>query len=164
MSLSSVERHNIQYLHYDDVPASALQAVLDGRPLWMVKGPSHLFRRFKPDNIMHAIHDDVLPLYATLRATYGGRSASERDGRAECVTAAAARGPCAAAAPARAHAHVVPPRSDARLAGEWQKQQLVALDDFAASMPTSPLYAALSVRPLLFLQDLAARRGLVCFE
>jgi protein O-mannose beta-1,4-N-acetylglucosaminyltransferase len=74
VSLSSAERHNIQYLHYDDLPASALETVLAGRPLWMVGGLSHLFRRFKPDNVMHAVHDDILPLFSTLKAMHGGGS------------------------------------------------------------------------------------------
>lgn len=31
----------------------------------------HILRRFKPNNIMHVLHDDILPLYYTLRELVG---------------------------------------------------------------------------------------------
>jgi hypothetical protein len=34
----------------------------------MVTEPVFLMHRFKPDNIMHVLHDDLLPLYARLEA------------------------------------------------------------------------------------------------
>eukprot|EP00045_Choanoeca_perplexa_P010109 m.101067 g.101067 ORF g.101067 m.101067 type:complete len:555 (-) comp15157_c0_seq2:41-1705(-) len=69
LSLSSVERHNIQYFNYADMPTDFL-STLDG-PMYMVQPKALLFRRFKPDNIMHALHDDVLPVYATLQEMDG---------------------------------------------------------------------------------------------
>lgn len=33
----------------------------------IIPGQTLIMSRFKPDNLMHLIHDDILPLYATIR-------------------------------------------------------------------------------------------------
>ena len=62
--MSSVEDHNMQYFNYLDYPVNALESfpnitVLDDFTL--------IFHRFNPENIMHVFHDDLLPLYHTMR-------------------------------------------------------------------------------------------------
>lgn len=42
----------------------------------MVSRHVHLFKRFKPDNIMHVLHDDLLPLFHTLNEV--GLSSGEK--------------------------------------------------------------------------------------
>lgn len=48
--------------------------------------------------------------------------------------------------------------------GAWQQQQLVAVDGFPPDMPTAPLYATISVKPMLFLANFTALQGVTCFE
>ncbi|EDQ90956.1 uncharacterized protein MONBRDRAFT_31627 [Monosiga brevicollis MX1] len=70
ISLSSVERHNVQHWDFVDVDVDYLSTVSND-DIELVTVPALLYRRFKPDNIMHALHDDMLPLFATLLETWG---------------------------------------------------------------------------------------------
>ncbi|XP_078607616.1 protein O-linked-mannose beta-1,4-N-acetylglucosaminyltransferase 2-like [Branchiostoma floridae x Branchiostoma japonicum] len=64
VDLSSVPDHNTQYFQYVDLPASALT---DFKKVKIYPGTSLIFNRFNPDNLMHVFHDDLLPIYSTLR-------------------------------------------------------------------------------------------------
>lgn len=37
-----------------------------------MKGPMFLLNRFKPDNLMHALHDDLLPLFSRYESLCSG--------------------------------------------------------------------------------------------
>lgn len=65
LELSTVIDHNIHYFNFVDFPASFLSNI--DRNISFLKGKTILFHRFMPDNIMHIIHDDLLPLYYTLK-------------------------------------------------------------------------------------------------
>ncbi|ELU14792.1 hypothetical protein CAPTEDRAFT_132480 [Capitella teleta] len=65
LDFSSVKNHNTQYFNYIDVPSESARSIL-GRPT-VISTRSLLFRRFNPSNIMHAFHDDLLPMFHTLR-------------------------------------------------------------------------------------------------
>ena len=67
-SVGGVADHNLLHFTYTDVPAGALSALAGGAAanVTWVQGTSVLLYRFKPDNVMHVMHDDVIPLYHTL--------------------------------------------------------------------------------------------------
>ncbi|CAB4020713.1 O-linked-mannose beta-1,4-N-acetylglucosaminyltransferase 2 [Paramuricea clavata] len=64
LDLSSINDHNLQYFNFQDAPVSALKYFSE---IVHIDHPSLLFHRFNPENIMHVIHDDLLPLFYTLR-------------------------------------------------------------------------------------------------
>ncbi|XP_078368595.1 protein O-linked-mannose beta-1,4-N-acetylglucosaminyltransferase 2-like [Oculina patagonica] len=64
LDMSSVEDHNTQYFNYIDYPVAALESFSN---ITMLDDFSFIFHRFNPDNIMHVFHDDLLPLYHTVR-------------------------------------------------------------------------------------------------
>ncbi|XP_031796328.1 protein O-linked-mannose beta-1,4-N-acetylglucosaminyltransferase 2 [Sarcophilus harrisii] len=64
LDLSSVEDHNTQYFNFVELPAAALRALPPARFLPDV---ALIANRFNPDNLMHIFHDDLLPLFYTLR-------------------------------------------------------------------------------------------------
>lgn len=59
----------------DEFPQSAVNIeILYSNNLTLsnfIQPSSYLLTRFKPDNLMHVIHDDVLPLYSVLEKQYG---------------------------------------------------------------------------------------------
>ena len=65
LRLSSVANHSAYDFGYDTLPAAAASHVLRGARLLMT--PAVVFARFHPHNLMHVIHDDLLPLHHTLR-------------------------------------------------------------------------------------------------
>ena len=64
IDMSSVEDHNTQYFNYVDYPVSALDTFAN---ITIIDGFSLIFHRFNTENIMHVVHDDLLPLYHTMR-------------------------------------------------------------------------------------------------
>lgn len=64
LDMSSVEDHNTQYFNYVDYPVNALENFTNAT---MLDDFSLMFHRFYAENIMHVIHDDLLPLYHTIR-------------------------------------------------------------------------------------------------
>ena len=70
LDLSSVQNHNTQYFNFVDVPSHLSEKLLLGVKL--VSKTSLIFNRFHLDNIMHVMHDDLLPLYTTLCMINGG--------------------------------------------------------------------------------------------
>ena len=64
LDMSSVRDHNTQYFNYVDLPAPSLGNYGDVK---MIRNTVLAFHRFNPDNLMHVFHDDLLPLFSTLR-------------------------------------------------------------------------------------------------
>lgn len=64
VDLSSVENHNALQMLPTDVLASKVGELHPS--IVMVDEPTLLLYRFKPDNLMHVVHDDLLPLFHTL--------------------------------------------------------------------------------------------------
>lgn len=64
LDMSSVRDHNTQYFNFMDADADKMQSVLDG--VAVVERTSLIFRRFHPDNLMHVLHDDLIPLFHTI--------------------------------------------------------------------------------------------------
>ena len=72
LDMSSVMDHNTQYFNYMDADAAKMQSVVDDAIV--VKQTSLVFRRFHPDNLMHVLHDDLLPLFHTVSTLPFARS------------------------------------------------------------------------------------------
>lgn len=71
--LGSVEHNNFHF-HYVEVDHSEYRRVFADHKLVRITGLTLIFSRFKPDNLMHSIHDDLLPLYNTLHSLQFGSS------------------------------------------------------------------------------------------
>ena len=67
LDMSSVSDHNTQQFEFVDLPVSALFDEIGQfrQPVKFHVGVSVIFKRFNPGNLMHVIHDDLLPLYLT---------------------------------------------------------------------------------------------------
>ncbi|XP_059156050.1 protein O-linked-mannose beta-1,4-N-acetylglucosaminyltransferase 2-like [Physella acuta] len=63
INLSTVPGHNAHMLSLVTIPTESLSKF---SVAWL-DGTSIIMSRFKPDNIMHVLHDDILPLFHTLR-------------------------------------------------------------------------------------------------
>lgn len=61
--LSSVKDHSAHYFNFVDYPVDAAKKL----NIQTVSGTALVFKRFKPDNLMHVLHDDLLPIYVTLQ-------------------------------------------------------------------------------------------------
>ncbi|XP_014664185.1 PREDICTED: protein O-linked-mannose beta-1,4-N-acetylglucosaminyltransferase 2-like [Priapulus caudatus] len=59
---SSVRNHGANHFNFAEYPLEAARNF----NVQVVPGVTLAFNRFKPDNLMHAIHDDLLPMYETL--------------------------------------------------------------------------------------------------
>ncbi|RWS10449.1 protein O-linked-mannose beta-1:4-N-acetylglucosaminyltransferase 2-like protein [Dinothrombium tinctorium] len=66
--LSSIEDHNKYYFNYVELPFRHFQTLIANYnyTLRFVENRTFIFGRFKPDNLMHLLHDDIIPLFATL--------------------------------------------------------------------------------------------------
>ncbi|KAH9502622.1 Protein O-linked-mannose beta-1,4-N-acetylglucosaminyltransferase 2 [Bulinus truncatus] len=62
MNLSTVPGHNAHLLSLVSIPAESLRKF----SIAIVDKTTFIMSRFKPDNIMHVLHDDILPLFNTL--------------------------------------------------------------------------------------------------
>lgn len=67
LQLSNVFDYNGHDLDLIDLKSSTFD---HSKVKWM-KGQSLIFSRFKPDNIMHVLHDDIFPLHFTLNLITG---------------------------------------------------------------------------------------------
>lgn len=63
--LSSIE-HNAFHFNYVDVDYEDYRSPLSDYKLAFIRDFTLIYARFKPDNLMHLIHDDLLPLFNTL--------------------------------------------------------------------------------------------------
>lgn len=64
LDLSSVEDHNTQYFNFLELPAAALKFM--SKPVF-VPDVTLILNRFNPDNLMHVFHDDLLPVFYTMK-------------------------------------------------------------------------------------------------
>lgn len=64
LDLSSVEDHNTQYFNFLELPAAALKFM--AKPVF-VPDVTLILNRFNPDNLMHVFHDDLLPVFYTMK-------------------------------------------------------------------------------------------------
>ncbi|XP_013084795.2 protein O-linked-mannose beta-1,4-N-acetylglucosaminyltransferase 2-like [Biomphalaria glabrata] len=62
INLSAVPGHNAHRLSLVSIPAESLSLFSTA----IVDQTTFIMSRFKPDNIMHVLHDDILPLFETL--------------------------------------------------------------------------------------------------
>ena len=67
LDLSSIRDHNTQYFNYVDLPSK----VISGRNVKVIEADTLIFHRFNADNLMHVFHDDLLPIFSTLRLLKG---------------------------------------------------------------------------------------------
>ena len=67
LDLSSVADHNNYYFNYIEIPSESFKQFSKTFTIETIEKPTILFARFKPDNIMHTTHDDVLPLFHTIK-------------------------------------------------------------------------------------------------
>ena len=65
--MSSVTNHNQYFFNFVDISADYFQELTRQYRLKYFHGSTIIFGRFKPDNLMHLLHDDILPLYATIQ-------------------------------------------------------------------------------------------------
>ena len=75
--LGSVQHNNFHF-HYVEVDQSEYRRLFADHKLVRITGLTLIFARFKPDNLMHSIHDDLLPLYNTLQSIQFGASEIKR--------------------------------------------------------------------------------------
>jgi protein O-mannose beta-1,4-N-acetylglucosaminyltransferase len=66
LDLSSVADHNAQYFNFMDALGDEVRRKFSDDKTTILGGTSVIFRRFHPTNLMHALHDDLLPLHNTL--------------------------------------------------------------------------------------------------
>lgn len=66
LTLSSLIDHNQFYFNYISISHKYLPNYIGNRNLKWIKDSTILFARFKPDNLMHSFHDDIIPLWWTL--------------------------------------------------------------------------------------------------
>ena len=63
LDLSSVRNHNVHRKYVGSIPVD-----ISGKlEINWIQETVLLFNRFKPDNLMHVLHDDILPMYLTLK-------------------------------------------------------------------------------------------------
>lgn len=66
--MSSIADHNQYYFNYVEIASNGLAHSLSRRyRIERLMGTTFLMSRFKPDNLMHYFHDDILPLFFTLQ-------------------------------------------------------------------------------------------------
>lgn len=65
--LSSVNNHNRYFFNFVDVLSVASIRLKESFEFVDVIGETQLMGRFKPDNLMHFLHDDIFPLIDTLK-------------------------------------------------------------------------------------------------
>jgi protein O-mannose beta-1,4-N-acetylglucosaminyltransferase len=64
---SSVNDHNRYFFNYVEVLSQSFQKLRHEYDIQYVTDDTIIFGRFKPDNLMHLLHDDIFPLYATVK-------------------------------------------------------------------------------------------------
>lgn len=74
LDLTSVDDHNTQYFNFVDFPASSVG--VDFKDIELLHSPTLLLHRFNPYNLMHVIHDDLLPLWMTLKMLFSSSRSS----------------------------------------------------------------------------------------
>ncbi|XP_076353391.1 protein O-linked-mannose beta-1,4-N-acetylglucosaminyltransferase 2-like [Tachypleus tridentatus] len=78
VDMASVENHNTQYFHFTDMPESESQ----GFNKTFFDKRFFIFNRFNPGNLMHVLHDDLIPLISSVREICGAVTINETQ---ECL-------------------------------------------------------------------------------
>lgn len=65
--ISSVNDHNRYYFNYVEVLSQSFEKMRQQYKIHYVTDDTIIFGRFKPDNLMHLLHDDIFPLYTTMK-------------------------------------------------------------------------------------------------
>lgn len=65
--VSSINDHNRYYFNYVQVLTQSFHQMRHQYDLIYMREDTIIFGRFKPDNLMHLLHDDIFPLYATMK-------------------------------------------------------------------------------------------------
>ena len=63
IELSSVRKHNVHQKYVGSIPVDKSERL----NITWIKDTVLLFNRFKPDNLMHVLHDDILPMFHSMR-------------------------------------------------------------------------------------------------
>lgn len=71
LDMSSIDDHNTQYFNFVDFPTSSLKSFNN---ITVYDGVSFIFHRFNSENMMHVFHDDLLPLFHTMKHFTNGDS------------------------------------------------------------------------------------------
>lgn len=71
--LSSVSDHGAFYFKFVDLPESAISQ----HPIVVVHTETLVMSRFNPDNLMHVLHDDLIPIFSTVRELRSCSSSEE---------------------------------------------------------------------------------------
>ena len=69
VSLSSISYHNQYLFDYVDVASSQYESLSSKYLVEWIHGHTYLYGRFKPDNLMHVLHDDLFPLLYSIQVT-----------------------------------------------------------------------------------------------
>jgi len=67
LTLGTVLQHNALHASVVDIPSDEMRLLAAAGRLLVVRGTALLVHRFMPSNVMHAMHDDVLPMLHTMR-------------------------------------------------------------------------------------------------
>ncbi|XP_031570352.1 protein O-linked-mannose beta-1,4-N-acetylglucosaminyltransferase 2-like [Actinia tenebrosa] len=77
LDMSSIDDHNTQYFNFIDFPTSSLLNSFTN--ITVYDGVSFIFHRFNSENIMHVFHDDLLPLFHTMKQYTNGKTIEPLD-------------------------------------------------------------------------------------
>lgn len=69
VSLSSISYHNQFLFDYVDVTGNQYETLSKKYLVEWLRGHTYLYGRFKPDNLMHVLHDDLFPLFYSIQVT-----------------------------------------------------------------------------------------------
>eukprot|EP00042_Codosiga_hollandica_P046210 m.482705 g.482705 ORF g.482705 m.482705 type:complete len:639 (+) comp57192_c0_seq4:42-1958(+) len=89
LDLTAVLDHNMQQMHITELPAEALRSArvtpdssslpgVNQLSIAISEARTLIFKRFNPENIMHVLHDDLIPLFHTLQIFSGWPPAGTR--------------------------------------------------------------------------------------
>ena len=67
LDLSSLINHNQYYFNYFQIDFKTFHSFASHFRIKWIRGNTFVFGRFKPDNLMHLLHDDILPLFWTFK-------------------------------------------------------------------------------------------------
>ncbi|KJE89272.1 glycosyltransferase ago61, variant 3 [Capsaspora owczarzaki ATCC 30864] len=146
LELSSVQDLNIMYMDMADVTSSFFSDPSIQADTLVVEGLSFIQKRFHGDNIMHVLHDDLMPLYYTMRqfsypANAGGGMTEQARGNHQTSEGL----------PADTSTHI---NLDSRIA---------FMDDYSPG-PHYDLFRAFSRHPPIVKEQLMGLASYVCFQ
>lgn len=78
VSLSSISYHNQYLFDYVDVHSSHYELLYKNYTIEWLDGYTYVYGRFKPDNLMHVLHDDLFPLFYSMQVPTGEKPEQDR--------------------------------------------------------------------------------------